>query len=233
MTSKTLTIIPAKGSSSRIPQKNKKLLNGKPLVQHTIEHAIASKICGDIYVATDDLEIQKLAINLGVQSPFLRTEKDTDSITPVGIAALNYIQKLETDFGKTYDDFCLLLTTSPLRKIEDIQNSHKLFKGPQNFDAVSTFEEAPKHHFWSFHFAQNQNVQMNYPNDYQVSRKDMITPYFIDGSVYWAKVSSFKKNNGDQYLGKMGGIITPNERAIDVDTPRDFAFCEFLLQKQK
>ena len=63
-----IVIIPARGNSKRLPKKNVLLLKGKPLIAHSIEYAKQNiNLVNDIYVTTDDDEIKRIAIGLGVK----------------------------------------------------------------------------------------------------------------------------------------------------------------------
>ena len=60
---KTIAIIMARGGSKGLPRKNVKLLDGKPLIAYTIEHALLSGVCDDVIVSTEDNEIAELWIS--------------------------------------------------------------------------------------------------------------------------------------------------------------------------
>lgn len=232
---KVITIIPAKSHSRRIPQKNKKLLNGKPLFQYAIEQAQEAKICGDIFVATDDLEIKEKSIQLGAKVPFTRDASDTDPVTSVGEATYNFLLRIQNELKKNYDYLCLLLTTSPLRQAQDIVQTYQILKSNSHLDAATSLEEMHKHHYWSWSFSQKQpaQIQLNFPGKENLTKEEAGVSYFIDGAVYWAKVESFLNFKGNQYKGKLGGYIMPKERAIDIDNVIDFNFCEFLIKEKK
>ena len=70
----TIAIIMARGGSKGLPRKNVKLLAGKPLIAYTIEHAIASGVCDEVIVTTEDDEIAEIAKEYGANVPFLRSE---------------------------------------------------------------------------------------------------------------------------------------------------------------
>tara|TARA_Y100000590_G_scaffold141270_3_gene162069 strand:- start:12592 stop:13194 length:603 start_codon:yes stop_codon:yes gene_type:complete len=123
---KSLVIIPARGGSKRLPGKNIKLLNGKPLIQYTIEYA--RKIFDDdiICMTTDSVEIKKVVENIGLKVPFLRPKefaKDSSSTDDVIRHTLKWYNK------KNYkpEIIILLQPTSPFRKIEDIKKALKKF----------------------------------------------------------------------------------------------------------
>ena len=79
---KILAVIPARGGSKGLPRKNLKLLAGKPLISYTIEHAIASGVCDEIIVTTEDDEIGEVAKKYGAKVPFKRPKELADDITP-------------------------------------------------------------------------------------------------------------------------------------------------------
>ena len=54
---KTLAMITARGGSKRIPRKNIKEFNGKPIIAYSIEAALSSGVFDEVMVSTDDEEI--------------------------------------------------------------------------------------------------------------------------------------------------------------------------------
>ena len=229
---KTLTVIPAKGHSRRIQGKNLALLNGKPLVVHTIEQAFASDVCGEICVGTDEREIAEVAKKAGASVPFLR-ENDIDDITPVGVAAVNLLKRYKNELGRKFDYICLLLTTSPLRRPEDIRGCREVLMSDPSLDAAMSFVFSEKHPCWAWEFNSSQHIKPMFPEKCDFDRHELSKPYYVDGAVYWAKADFFEKVGGNQYRGKIGGYVMPQERAVDVDIPLDLEFCEFLLQKKR
>lgn len=108
-----LGVIPARGGSVRIPRKNLRELGGKPLVQWTIEAALASKL-DRVVVSTEDPEIAALAIRLGVEvapQPLESAMSGTRS-APVAISALDFMRDAH---GYEPSAVCLLHPTSPFR----------------------------------------------------------------------------------------------------------------------
>ena len=114
-------LIPARGGSKGIPHKNIKLLNGKPLIQYSIE--IARKLAedDDICLSTDDEEIKAVAEKLGLKVPFLRPDylaSDTATTSDVIVHALDFYEKQ----GRHYDVVVLLQPTSPLRTVQNVKD---------------------------------------------------------------------------------------------------------------
>ena len=72
-----IAIIPAKEYSSRLKNKNLKLLNGKPLIYYTIKAALKSKYIKRVIVSTDSKKIAKISQKMGAEVPFIRPKKLT------------------------------------------------------------------------------------------------------------------------------------------------------------
>ena len=69
---KVVCIINARGNSKGLPGKNIRMFGDKPLIAHTIESAINSKICDRVVVSTDDEEIAEISREYGAETPFMR-----------------------------------------------------------------------------------------------------------------------------------------------------------------
>jgi CMP-N-acetylneuraminic acid synthetase len=123
---KTLAIITARGGSKGLPDKNIKLLLGKPLIAWTIESALKTKEIDKVIVSTDSKKIADISLSFGAEVPFIRPPElscDSASSLDVLIHAVNFcIAKNEH-----YDLIVLLEPTSPLRKKNDLSNAIKSF----------------------------------------------------------------------------------------------------------
>lgn len=226
-----LTIIPAKGRSTRIPGKNMALLGGKPLVLHAIEQAFAAGVCGEVCVATDDRRIADMARAAGAAVPFLRSD-DVDDVTSVGVAALNTLIRYREELGRSFRHLCLLLTTSPMRRPEDITGCRDMLLADPALDAAMSFVYAEKHPCWAWRSEDRHLMSPLFPDRCDLGRAKLPRAYYVDGAVYWAKADFFEQAGGNQYVGRVGGYIMSPEYAVDVDTPLDLAFCEFLYQSR-
>jgi N-acylneuraminate cytidylyltransferase/CMP-N,N'-diacetyllegionaminic acid synthase len=126
---KFLVIIPARGGSKGIPNKNIIDVSGKPLIQYTIDLALKlkeSKRVERVIVSTDCHKIADISRSLGAEIPFLRPASiSTDSSKSIESVAhaLSYYEKL----GFFYDAVIILQPTSPLRDYEDLRNSLDFF----------------------------------------------------------------------------------------------------------
>lgn len=120
-----IALIPARSGSKGLKDKNIRKLNGKPLIVHSINAAIESKIFDEIMVSTDSELYADIAKDSGASVPFLRSqEQSSDSAGSWGVVkeVLQNYKKL----GKTFSTVCLLQPTSPLRRADDIIEAYQI-----------------------------------------------------------------------------------------------------------
>ena len=114
---KTLGIIPARGGSKGIPNKNKALFCGKPLITHTIKVALESNL-DTVVVSSDDPDILAIATNMGIEA-IQRPAELAEDTTPT----LPVLQHALSSFDSSYDTVMTLQPTSPLRTAQHINRS--------------------------------------------------------------------------------------------------------------
>lgn len=224
---KALTVIPAKSRSTRLPDKNMRLVGGRPLVLRAVDQALAAGVCGEICVATDGEATAAAARQAGAKTPFLRRD-DVDDVTPVGTAALNVLERYREELGRSFEYICLLLATSPLRLPEDIRQCFELLEADPEADAAMSVVRAEKHPAWAWKFEDQDRISPMFPDICDLARNQLPPAYFIDGAVYWARADFFERSGGDQYAGRVIGYPIPAERAVDVDTALDLTLAEIL-----
>lgn len=226
---KILGLIPARGGSKGLPKKNILPLAGKPLIAWTIEQIKRSKYTDSFIVSTDDEEIASVSRKYGCEVPFIRPhEIATDSAKGIEVVfhALNWFESREQKF----DILILLQPTSPLRKIEDIDNSiEMLFE--KNAKAIVSVCKTEHHPLWSSILPPdgsmkdflNQNIKNK-------NRQELPKYYRLNGAIYLSYCDYLKKSKS--FLGEQTfAYIMPQERSIDIDSSLDFKFAEFLLQQ--
>jgi N-acylneuraminate cytidylyltransferase len=118
-----LALIPARGGSKSIPRKNLRLVGGKPMLVHSIEHAKRARSVTRVIVTTDDQEIALLARAAGAEAPFLRpAELSTDWSTDYGFVrhALEWLRDHE---HYVPDLVVQLRPTTPVRDVRLIDRA--------------------------------------------------------------------------------------------------------------
>ncbi|MGM0520145.1 MAG: cytidylyltransferase domain-containing protein [Campylobacterota bacterium] len=228
-----LAVIPARAGSKRLPNKNIKDLNGKPLISYTIEAAKNSKYISEVIVSTDSNEIKDIAIKSGAKAPFLRPEelaKDDSKSIDVITHALSFYKN---NLNKEFDYVLLLQPTSPLRTQEDINNSIEyLFK--KSADAVISVCEMEHNPIWS-NTLDEQKSMKNFLDKKFINKRtqDLEKFYRINGAIYICKTDQLIKENRFFIDENIYAYEMSQENSVDIDTKLDFKLAETLLKEEK
>ncbi len=226
---KPLCIIPARGGSKRFPRKNIALLANKPLLAYAIETALESKIFDEVCVSSDDDEILDISRYYGATLILKRKSvlsSDTTQIKDVCYSILEDLCKK----GENYDEFAVLLPTSPFRKKEDIKNAYKIFKRKKaNFVmSLVPYSHPPQRAVWIPRGFAEPYFGLKYMKQAQL----LDTLYRHDGSIIFAKCEAFLKDK-EFYGSRVVPYFIPPEQSVDIDSTLDLVWAEFLLSRSK
>ncbi len=221
---KYLAVIPARGGSKGIKNKNIKLLNGKPLIQYTIEAAQQS-IINDLVVSTDDKSIAKVAQNLGV-SVINRPQELARDDTPT----LPVLQHALHQSGGQFDAVVTLQPTSPLRTADHINEAVKLFEFNKKADSLVSIMNVPHNMVPESIMKIKNGYLVNYNNSKLLRRQDKPTYFARNGAaIYITKIKQLK-------LSVFGGGILPYKMSkidsFDIDDEEDWQIIEALINKK-
>ena len=224
---KNIAIIPARSGSKGVKDKNIRLLAGKPLITYTIEAAFSSGEFDEVMVSTDSEVYAKIARNCGAQVPFLRSEATaTDSAS-----SWDMVEEVLTGYeamGRSFDTFCLLQPTSPLRNGEDIREAYGLFREKAEFAVVSVCE-AEHSPLWCGQLPEDHEFANFIDRDSMKQRQAGGKFYRLNGAIYIVDVARFRE---DRYLYTKGSYayIMPQVRSVDIDTELDFKVAEVIMR---
>ena len=215
---KTIAIIPARGGSKRLPNKNILKLGGLPLLVHSIKYAQAnSDIIDAVYVSTDDETIKNLAIEYGVQV-IARTSSISGDLEPT-ITSLQHVLSV---LGSSIENVILLQPTNPLRPENLLKDCFEKFQF-STCDSLFTIS--------TNHYKFGKIVTEKYiPFNYEIGQRsqDLDPLYFENGLLYITKASRIIS----------GSIITENAipyivdhifSKVDIDSQQDFDLAELLF----
>jgi CMP-N,N'-diacetyllegionaminic acid synthase len=225
---KILAIIPARSGSKGLKNKNIKKINGKPMINYTVEAALKSEIFSNVIVSTDSQEYAEIAKKDGAEVPFVRPKKiSTDEATTTDVI-LHAISEMEKRNGR-YDYFMLLQPTSPLRTAKNIKQAYSLLK-EKNANAVVSVCETEHNPLWSNTLDESLSLD-NFINKRQDKRRQELPTYYrLNGAIYLAKVSYYMKHN-NFYFNRSCAYIMNKRESIDVDDMIDFRLAEILMNK--
>ena len=225
---KILALIPARGGSKGIKNKNIIDLCGKPLIQYTIDAAKGSKYIDDVVVSTDSEAIADVARKCGAEIPFLRPVElatDTSKSIDVVVHAVDFLKKQ----GREYDCVLFLQPTQPLRTVEDIDLAVDTFysNGRKSLVSVCEVENHP-----ILMRTINKGILehlMNCGSDCR--RQDMSDYYCVNGCIYINPIEDINRNlsQNDNIIP----FIMPVDHSVDIDEEIDLKKAEFYLSLQK
>lgn len=224
-----LYLITARAGSKGLPGKNVKLLGNKPLISYSIDFAVRNlKAEDEICISTDDLNVIKIANNLGIYVPFVRPEElasDTATSYDVIMHALDYYEKHD----KIFDCVLLLQPTSPFRNQEDFENLILTYNN--DLDMVVSVKSSKENPYFTL-FEEDELGLLNKSKkgDFQ-RRQDCPKVFAYNGSMYLMKVNALKSKKINEFK-KIKKMVMPEERSIDIDTMADWILAEFYLDKQ-
>lgn len=216
----------ARGGSKGLPGKNIKPLMGKPLLQHAIECAAATKHVNKVIVATDDYDIAAVAMTTGSDILMLPSELTQDD-SPEWLAWRWAVKQLGTDM------FVSVPCTAPFRLPSDIDACIELLgRNPKEayYDVVLMATEARPNPYHVSVTLQDALIRPIFWDKLPANRQNCPSVLTITGGCYatWPKHIKSAKGLLD---GRIGAIIVPQERAIDIDTQFDFDVAEALAMK--
>ena len=219
-------VIPARGGSKGLPGKNIKMFCGKPLIAHTIEQAKQSKYIDRAIVSTEDNEIAQISLEYGAEVPFIRPmELAGDSVATIDVL-LHAINWLEYKEQYPFKILVLLHVTTPLRSVEDIDNSIALLV-EEKADNIFSVAEAYRNPYFNMIEINKNGYAALVKKGIFTTRQEAPLVYDMNSSIYvwWKELLKEKKKI---FLDKTKIYIMPKERSIDIDDAIDFRLAEIL-----
>jgi CMP-N,N'-diacetyllegionaminic acid synthase len=231
MMTEVLAIIPARGGSKSIPNKNIALVGGEPLLHWTISAARKSRHLSRTIVSTDDDAITAVARQHGANVPFKRpaslARDDTPGIDPI-LHALSWFDQQE----RYHPDWVMMLQpTSPLRTTADIDGAITIMQ-KQKADGVVSVMPVDHHPYWMKEVDADGRMRNFISIDPPILRRQDLPPlYALNGAIYLAKRELLLREKS-WYTANTFAYIMPTSRSLDVDTPWDLEVADLLLRNR-
>lgn len=228
--SKSLCIIPARGGSKRIPGKNLKPLNGKPLISHTIDSVVKAGVFDEIVVSSDDEQILNIAEESGVRADKRSLELSGDKVKAVEVIE-EYLER--NNCKDNFDFVFMVLPTCPFRSVGDVKNSFEQFVNNKSYDFLISVVE--------YDFPIELNMSFDDESlsleiiDIEAYRRSTRSQeqrpfYHPNGAIYGAKVGKFLELKTFFTSNIMGYKMT-QERSFDIDYPYQFKIAEIMAKE--
>ncbi len=223
----SIAIIPARGGSKRIKNKNLRNFFGKPLISYSILAAKKSKLFKRIIVSTDDKKIKKISEKYGAEVPFLRPKNisgDKTKAQDVFIHAIRYLEREKVKFNYV----CGIYPTAPLLQIKDLIQG---FKKVKKWNYVFSACKHEKSVIRSFILNKNKKINFIKPNFINKNTQELPDSFYDAGQFYWADKKSWLNQN--MYLLK-GSLVEIDKKFVqDVDYINDLKILKKKFKKIK
>lgn len=224
--SSTLALIPARGGSKRLPRKNILSFFGKPILAWTLDAAYTSGCFSRVVVSTEDAEIRRIALNIGVEVDDRPLHLATDQAGVVDVC-LDFLDR-EEKAGRCWDVLCCLYATAPLRNADDIIAVLDLLGPDCSFAmAVTTYSHPP---FQALRADEHGSLVPMWPECIDMKSQEAPKLLVDNGSTYAVSVGEFGRQRSFYGPGLRGHLM-PRERSVDIDMPEDMELAEFFARR--
>ena len=229
---RVLALIPARGGSKGVPRKNIRLLAGRPLIEYTIETALAAReLFHRIIVSTDDPEIAEVSRRAGAEVPFLRPASLATDKAP-SIAVVQHATRfVEEQDGVKMDWIMLLQPTDPLRTKEDLVESLRIAQS-ERCDSVISVVQVFAVHPILMKKIENGRIRPWCVDEPEGMRRQDYKPdaYMRNGAVYLTR-RDVAMEKGSLRGEDSRAYVMPPERSLGVDSEIDFALLELTMSR--
>ena len=216
-----IAIIPARGGSKRIPGKNLRPLNGKPLLAWTIEGCRRSGLFEHILVSTDSPEIAAVAESCGAKAPFLRPAELSGDHVPTAPVVEYALAWAQQQWGSV-DIYCQLYA-NPFIIQTNLERGLALLL-ESGADETLGVVEFPYPILRAFKLDEDGAVAYVFP-EHQTSRSQDLPIFYHDaGQFYWHKNETVKPG----HKRKAMPVVIPRHLTVDIDTEEDWIIAERL-----
>lgn len=226
---KRIAIIPARGGSKRIPNKNIRDFCGKPMIAHILQAARESGLFDEIHVSTDSETICKTVERLGFNIEFMRPAELADDHTPI-MPVLRYVTETYASCGRRFDQVWLLMACAPLVRSFDLQQAAQLFEQAGSTSPVLSVSEYPAPIEWAFSRAADGKMAPVQPGMFAVRSQDLEKKYFDAGAFMVFPAQTVQSSEGAGSDTGFMGYVIPKGSTIDIDEEADWLFAEALHQ---
>ena len=223
-----IAIIPARGGSKRIPNKNIRLFNGIPILARTIKNALDTKIFSHVFVSTDSNSIASIAIEAGAQILGLRPEELSNDFATT-ISVIKYeINRI--DFMNNLQNICCIYPCTPSLTPDDLISSFNVFK---SVNLPFLYPVIKYSHPIQRAMTRSSLGKMKFISpDNEISRtQDHRDSYYDAGQYYWGTKESWINNSHIHSSGY--GLISDSIKFVDIDNEDDWKRAEFIFNFNK
>lgn len=221
-------LICARKNSKGLVGKNLKLLDGIPLIVHSIKTAKSIPAIDNIIVSTDCDVIAETAEKAGAKVPFLRPDELAEDNSPEWLV---WRHAIENYFDNKSAPMVVLPPTGPLRKTEDVIKAIDLFKASDCDIVITTTPAHRNPHFNMVKSGADGVVELAQNGETRFHRRQDAPDYFDITTNCYVVDPMFIMEKNNIFDGKVRQVVVPHETAVDIDNQLDLDWAEFLIKR--
>jgi len=224
-----IAIIPARGGSKRIPQKNIKNFCGRPMISYPIEALKKSNLFDKIHVSTDDKKIKNVVTSLGLKIDFLRPKDLSNDFTPI-MPVIKFVVEQYLQMNQTFEEIWIILPCSPFLSSSDLIEASIIFNQNKFSNPLMAIAEYPVPIEWAFDINENGLLSPVKKGNFAIRSQDLKKKYHDAGMFYaYSKdiILNVDYNGSDQNFLP---YLISKDKAIDIDDPEDWEYAEKLFK---
>ena len=222
-----IAVIPARGGSKRISQKNIRDFHGKPIIAYSIEKALETGLFDRVVVSTDSPEIAEIARRWGAETPFVRPENISDDFTGTNPVVKHAIQWFNGN-NEPVDYACCIYATAPFLRADFLLEGWRaLVTSGQLFAFSVTSFPFPIQRAISI--GNDGGIKPFMKKDIRKRSQDLDEFYHDAGQFYWGTAKAFL-DEVPLYSPTSTAIILPRYLVQDIDTLEDWKRAELMYQ---
>ena len=220
-----LAIIPARAGSKRIPDKNIKLLNGRPLIEYTISSAIHCDLINHTVLSTN-IPAETLSV---AKYKHFDYHPRVERLCGDKVGDLAVISDVLQIYGDGWDLVVYLRPTTPMRSDGLICSAiEQIIAAQRNATGLRSVELMGESAFKCFTMPSYLSPITDNGADCTDLPNQLVRPtYRANGYIDICKPEIIKRGKlwGDWVIG----FVTP--RTVELDTMDDWLYAEFLMQR--
>jgi CMP-N-acetylneuraminic acid synthetase len=223
---KVAALVPARGGSTSVPNKNLQKLGDRPLVAWPIRTAMSTPEVDKVYTTTDNEEIATVSREYGASVIDRPPELATDDA--LVIDAVEHAIDHLSDIGNYPDQIVLLEPTCPFRSVENVKKC--LDRISEEYNSASTFTEADPNPHRTWTLTENEPEPFVDGANPWVPRQQTPEVYQLTGACYAFETDVFSRDDDPGLLfGRSAAIEMSQLRSLDIDTPVDLQVARSMI----
>lgn len=228
MNNSLVAVVPARGGSKRIKDKNIRDFCGRPMIAHILSAAKEAGIFDKIHVSTDSPHIREVVEKIGFEVDFMRPERLADDHTPI-LPVIAWVLETYRAQDIEFSDACLLMPCSPLIEAADLAAGHAAYVAHGRSKPLYAVTPYPAPVEWAFNRTEEGELVPREPGMYATRSQDLKPTYFDSGTFAFFPAHLVLSASPPTDINLLS-IVLPAHKAVDIDDLEDLALAEALYR---